>query len=69
MEEDQIPLREVWKLCSECSCTSIRNMVGKLIGKMKTAGHFMDFPRLITGTMKAPRGRRSIAPPSTLETG
>jgi hypothetical protein len=44
-------------------------MVGKLIGKMKTAGHFMDFPRLITGTMKAPRGRRSIAPPSTLETG
>jgi len=44
-------------------------MVGKLIGKMKIANHFMDFPRLITGTMKVHTGRRSIASHSTLEGG
>jgi len=46
----------------------MRKIIGKLIGKMKISSHFMDFCRLITDTMKAPRGR-SIAPLSTLEGG
>jgi hypothetical protein len=42
----------------------MRKIIGKLIGKMKIASHFMDFCRLITDTMKAPRGKYS----STLDT-